>query len=142
MVMRQLGHQTIVVDASAQAVAVETSLVLPADYLEWDLTFVTPAKSVTMEHNVKNAPTVTMETHSSQAVAVSRVRVTTILIRQITETVTYLQEDVLLVCTILQASVVSAVNQVTMVTLLLGIAQNAFVTVMGQIPVLLTRVIT
>ena len=76
-----------------------------------------------MEHNVKNAPTVTTETHLSQAVAVSRVRVTTILIRQITETVTYLQEDVLLACTILQASVVSAVHQVTMVTLLLGIAQ-------------------
>ena len=76
-----------------------------------------------MEHSVKNAPTVTMETHSSQAAAASRVRVTITLIRQITATVTYLLEDVLLVCTIPQASVASAVNRVTMVTLLLGIAQ-------------------
>lgn len=76
-----------------------------------------------MEHNVKNAPTVTMETHSSQAAAASRVRVTTTLIRQISATVTDLLEDVLLACTIPQVLVASAVNQVTMVTLLLGIAQ-------------------
>ena len=76
-----------------------------------------------MEHSVKNAPTVTMETHLSQAAAASRVHVTITLIRQITATATYLLEDVLLVCTIPQASVASAVNQVTMGTLLLGIAQ-------------------
>ena len=35
------------------------------------------SRSVTMDHNVKNAPTVTMETHSSQAAAASRARVTT-----------------------------------------------------------------
>ena len=36
---------------------------------------------------------------------------------------THLLEDVLLVCTIQQALAASAVNRVTMVTLLLGIAQ-------------------
>jgi len=95
-----------------------------------------------MEHNVKNVPTVTMETHSSQAAAASRARVTTTLIRQISATVIHLLEDVLLVCTIPQALAASAVNRVTMVTPLLGIAQNAFATAMARIPVLLTRVIT
>lgn len=74
-----------------------------------------------MEHSVKNALTVTMATHSSQAAAASRAPVTTTLTLQISETVTDILEDVMVACTIQQASVVSAVNRVSMVTLLLGI---------------------
>ena len=80
-------------------------------------------RSAIMEHNVKNAPTVTMETHSSLVAAASLARVTITLIRQISATVTHLPEDVLLVCIIPQALAVSAVNRVTMVTPLLGTAQ-------------------
>ena len=76
-----------------------------------------------MEHSVNNAPTVIMETHSSQAAAASCARVTTTLIRQISATVIHWLEDAWLVCTIPQASAVSVVNRVTMVTPLLGIAQ-------------------
>ena len=72
---------------------------------------------------MKNAMTVTMATHSSQVAAVSHARVITTSTQLISATVTGLLGGASLVCLIPLASVVNAVNPVTMGTLLREIAQ-------------------
>ena len=79
------------------------------------------SRLVTGEQGAKNVLTVTMVTHSFQAVAVIHVLVTTTLIRRTGAPVTEQLADVQPASTIPQASVVSAVNRVSMVTLLPGI---------------------
>ena len=79
------------------------------------------SRLATGEQGAKNVLTVTMVTHSFQAVAVSHVLVTTTLIRRTGAPVTEQLADVQPASTIPQASVVSAVNRVSTVTLLPGI---------------------
>lgn len=141
MVMPLREHQKIAVAASALEVGLETSLVPLVAQLDQTLLLVTLVKLVTGEQGVKNVLTVTMVTHSFQAVAVSHVLVTTTLIRRMGAPVTEQLADVQPASTIPQASVVSAVNRVSMVTLLPGIVPNVYVILMARPLVLLTHAI-
>lgn len=74
MVIPRVVHQTIAFGASARAVAVKTSSAKPVFWIVHLLRrrqSVTPVKKATLEDNAKNATTVTLGTHSSQAVAAS-----------------------------------------------------------------------
>lgn len=141
----QVEQQTIAVGVNVRVVAVETSLAQPVFWIGQlfrHLQFVTLVKRVTLENSVRNAMTVTMATHLSQAAAASSVHVITTLTQLTSATVTGLLGGASLACSIPLVLVVSVVNRVTMVMPFQGIAQSAFVTVMERTRDFVTPVIT